>query len=628
MKFSCTLLVALCTLMLRSTLAADRPEVTTPPPNEIISKLKPGHPRLFLSAEDFSTLRSQTKTHPPLASNWAKSVEGGQKIIAEEPSTYEIPDGKRLLATSRRVLDRVSRLAVLYQIEGDAAYLDRAWAELSTAAQFPDWNPKHFLDTAEMTTAFAIGYDWLYAAWSEEQRAVLRDALLRHGLRVALEAYRTGKEGWWIKVGHNWNQVCNGGIGVGALALADVEPELCGELLHNVIRYLPLAMQHFAPDGAWNEGPGYWGYATKYNVFILAALDSALGTDFGLSRIPGFSETGDFPPYFTGPTGRTFNYADASDKSSGASQMFWLASKFSNEGWAAWQGEWIENKAGSPFDYVWGARWWANPDGTAKPPPELGALPLGRYFRGAEVVTMRSDWRDKDHIFLGFKAGDNQANHSNLDLGSFVLDALGERWVVDLGGDDYNLPGYFGRERWTYYRLRAEGHNTLVLNPSLAPGQDPKAFARITAFEHNEKVAYAVADLTPAYLPDAKRVTRRVSLLGGKQVMIEDEVATDAPARLLWFLHTPAAIAISDDGRSAILSIGTKSLSVRVLEPAGPTFTASAASPLPSSPRPEGQNENPGITRLALDMKDITNIKLRVLLVPQSGTLTKTEAEH
>ena len=46
------------------------------------------------------------------------------------------------------------------------------------------------------------------------------------------------------------------------------------------------------------------------------------------------------------------------------------------------------------------------------------------------------------------------AFHSNLDIGTFVLDAFGERWVVDLGADDYNLPGYFetgGRgRRWTY----------------------------------------------------------------------------------------------------------------------------------------------------------------------------------
>ena len=29
-------------------------------------------------------------------------------------------------------------------------------------SSFTDWYPKHFLDVAEMTTALALSYDWLY----------------------------------------------------------------------------------------------------------------------------------------------------------------------------------------------------------------------------------------------------------------------------------------------------------------------------------------------------------------------------------------------------------------------------------------------------------------------------------
>ena len=60
---------------------------------------------------------------------------------------------------------------------------------------------------------------------------------------------------------------------------------------------------------------------------------------------------------------------------------------------------------------------------------------------------MRSDWLDPSAMFVGIKAGTNRVNHSHLDLGTFVLDALGQRWAVDLGGDNYNLPGYFGNKR-------------------------------------------------------------------------------------------------------------------------------------------------------------------------------------
>ena len=133
---------------------------------------------------------------------------------------------------------------------------------------------------------------------------------------------------WWARARHNWNQVCNGGIGLGALALADEEPEACGRFLEAAVQSIRLPMAEFAPDGAWAEGPGYWDYATSYNVVFLAALESALGTDFGLSQMPSFSQTGLFPIYASGPTGRSFDYADAHASVIRAPQMFWLSRRF------------------------------------------------------------------------------------------------------------------------------------------------------------------------------------------------------------------------------------------------------------------------------------------------------------
>ena len=59
-----------------------------------------------------------------------------------------------------------------------------------------------------------------------------------------------------------------------------------------------------------------------------------------------------------------------------------------------------------------------------------GLSPRDAIFRGVEVATLRSEWESRDAVFVGFKAGDNKANHSHLDLGTFVLDALGKRWDV------------------------------------------------------------------------------------------------------------------------------------------------------------------------------------------------------
>ena len=82
--------------------------------------------------------------------------------MIEDPPVVHRLIGPRLLDQSRAALRRISTLAGLYRLDGDHRKADRARLEMLAAAAFPDWNPSHFLDVAEMTNALAIGYDWLY----------------------------------------------------------------------------------------------------------------------------------------------------------------------------------------------------------------------------------------------------------------------------------------------------------------------------------------------------------------------------------------------------------------------------------------------------------------------------------
>ena len=400
---------------------------SAPSPNEILKTLHKEHPRLLVTPARLAALKQQAKTSGEMK-RWVDSIcKDAEKILPQEPSKYELPDGKRLLSVSRRVRDRVMTLAVAYWVSQDKRFTERAWKELEAAANFADWHPPHFLDTAEMTAAFAVGYDWLYDAWTPQQRTVLRTAIRDKGLKAALTAYEGNA--FWCTCHHNWNQVCHGGIGMGALAIADDEPALAGRFLHLAISHIPLAMSEYGPDGAWGEGPGYWDYATSYTVLLLSSLESALGTDFGLSKIPGFAECGSFPIEGTGTSGMSFNFADASDKSksNGSPPLFWLASKFQIPSYAAYQLRFAPLHPHA-LDFIWGAPW-------VDKNPKMGAMPLARRFRKTDVVFMRGSWDDPKASYIGFKAGRNGVNHGHLDLGSFVMDALGVRWASDPGSD-------------------------------------------------------------------------------------------------------------------------------------------------------------------------------------------------
>jgi Heparinase II/III-like protein len=248
--------------------------------------------------------------------------------------------------------------------------------------------------------------------------------------------------------------------------------------------------------------------------------------------------------------------------------------------------------------------------------PKAAGVPLDKYFRGAEVAVLRSDWENPQALFVGFKAGNNKANHSHLDLGSFVFDAAGVRWAVDLGADDYNLPGYFGNQRWNYYRLRAEGQNTLVINPGDQPDQDPAAAAQIVRFQPGTDRAFAVADLSTAYRTSARKVWRGIALLDRAKVVVQDEIQADKPVELWWFMHTPASVKIEDDGRTATLQQVGKKLRAEILSPTEARFQLMDAQPLPASPHPERQAKNANTRKLAIHMAGIRNSVLTVVLTP------------
>ncbi len=505
-----------------------------------LQTLKPEHPRLIALDRDIDHIRFLARDNPH-----ARAIAGELKKEADRLQSIPVVEyklnGPRLLAVSREVLDRVTTLSLLYRLNGRRQHLERAVRELHSAASFRNWNPSHFLDAAEMTHAFAIGYDWLYGSLDQYEKIWMREAILDKGLNQALPLYER-QEGWVISH-NNWNIVCNSGMILGALAIAgDAEPEKCRAVLKYALESIPRGIGSYAPEGGWVEGPAYWHFATRYAVNMSAALYSALGTDFGLSSIKGFDKAGRFRVYFSGPAGKTFNFADAREEIAEAPEMFWLARRF-NQPVYSWHEQQVLEKShrgAEPLDLVWYPRDARQPGGIA--------WPLDAIFAGVQCAFFRSSWEDPNGLFLAAKGGDNKAGHAHLDLGSFVFDAGGVRWAVDPGPEDYNLPGYFGRRRWSYYRARTESHNTLLID---GENQDPKAEARITHHEFSPDFSWVQIDLSRAYPAKVKSLQRRIGMAQRQAVLIQDRLKADQPVEALWGMLTDADI--SFDGQSAVL---------------------------------------------------------------------------
>src|SRR5262245_46774233 len=97
-------------------------EPSIPSAQEILARLNRSHPRLLASSNDFVQLKARIGTNSQLRSWQAALDKQAREILSAAPSRYEIPDGLRLLETSRRVLNRVYTLAFLYQLEGEQKY--------------------------------------------------------------------------------------------------------------------------------------------------------------------------------------------------------------------------------------------------------------------------------------------------------------------------------------------------------------------------------------------------------------------------------------------------------------------------------------------------------------------------
>ena len=599
-------------------LAAGLSAIAADIPADPMGHLREAHPRLLFTDSDLAAALKAAKSDPLRSALHDRIIAAATADLTARPVEHVLK-GTRLLNQSRAAINYIVTCAMAYRLTGDVRFAERARRDLLTVSAFPDWNPSHFLDVAEMSFAVSIGYDWLYPVLSTGDRATIKEALLQKALAFAPAAYaptgKLDKRLFFVTARMNWNQVCNGGLLAAALAVADDEPALARQVVEGVRKSLPLAAEAYQPDGAYPEGPAYWSYGTSYQVIVLALLEGTLGTDFGLAGAPALDRTAFYRTAVEGPTGLAFNYADGGSKLEDTPAYAWLAGRFHDEFSLLHSRTLLRSEIDERrYDRLLAlhAVWFPSLSGGPSA-PSLTPPPLCQHFRGgADIALFRSAWDNPRALFLGFKAGDNKTNHSHLDLGSFVLESDGVRWAVDLGSDDYDLPGYFGDKRWSYFRLTNRSHNTATPGDLL---QDTQATAPIVKFSGLGPRPFAVADLTAAYPGVAQRIERGVSMIRGARVLIQDDYTALRPGiPVRWIMMTGARVDLSADGRIALLSQAGRMLRVDVLAPADGRFEVQPAKP-PTAP----ENPNLGDSILALQTPPrgaASDISVAVVLTP------------
>jgi len=550
---------------------------------------------------------------PPLSWNWVHDARETRAAPLPRVRPPKSLHGQAApLDVARLFCLRVQTLGFMWLLTEDRRYCDRAKTELLAVCAFPNWIDEKFLTTAETAFGAAIGFDWLYDSLTDHERAQIVQAIVEKAIEPSLNEFDAPRPPCWTTRAINWYLVCNGALMIAALSVAEFDPR-AARLFSLCRDSIATGFHEYGPDGGWVEGPGYWHYATQYAIYLLDSLDTALGTYLDLDASPGLSNTGLFRLHAAGPSRNLFNFADGEEDHSGGYWLFWLAKRYGHPVDAGIE---LHVKKVHPMDLLWF-------DADGQSPSDM---PTARRFRTAGVAMLRGSWGEPNTTYLGIKAGANDAcEHGHYDLGSFVLDANGVRWAMDLGPDDYELPDYFKPEmRSRYYRTSTIGHNTIVINGECQPHD---ARAHIIHERFGETISFVVVDLSRAY-PKAVSALRGFALIDRRYVLIVDEIRPNGCLSSVdWQMHTKAGLEL---GRAmATLTLPAQGegmarprLYLRMIDRDLANLSFGSAAPS----EPPGQNSNAGIAKLVFHLEQVVQpVRLAVLLSPDPNAYATSE---
>lgn len=570
----------------------------------------PEHPRLFANQAKLSLLKTQKDEASKQLLKLLK-IEADKYLEADQivyPST-----GFKFYVL-RQVQGRILALSLAYRVFGEKKYFERAKKELLEISELPDWCPSHFLDVGEGALAAGIGLDWLYNDLSQEEREKIKSAIVKNALLPSLEIKEDAKS--WVTNSNNWNPVCHGGLTVAALAIAESEPILSKRIIERAIKYLPNAGNEYHPDGSYPEGPSYWSYGTSFYVITIEALRTAIGVSYDLERKQGFLKTADYKKHMLGTIGEEFNYSDYHIENLNEPIMLWFGKELNRADLATDEikkiNQFIQQETDAnlpkkvflnrhfPLEILW---WEPNlAENIQKTLPKhytsKGGLALG---------VMRSEWNNPKATFVAIKGGTVNYSHAHMDIGSFVLEAKGVRWAIDLGTENYDrmraakidLWNYSqSSNRWTTFRAGSESHNILRFD---SENQQVDGKATIEEVKSSKGSIGNVVDLSSIYSKKAEKVVRTILLNSENSVSIQDEWITKETALEVAFQWLTKA-KVSKTASGLLLEQTGETLELNIEQPISMKDVSIEIEEL-SAPKNLQDSPNPKLKRIVIKQR-------------------------
>lgn len=556
---------------------------------EALVGARTGSATLVLGMEDIAWAREIERRAGPTKSSREGLLTRQQLRLADQyvaaplPSAPALTTSTALSREARASTQRMLTLRYAMEVAADgrtpalgsgvvdvpsSVYAGRIRDEVMAWARLPHWGSTlpvttggdSLLATGEVASTVALGYSLVSGFLTRQQRSAVRSALISKALVPVCPSYAHGM--WMVDSTYNWGVVVNTGMAMAALVVADQDEPLAAAVLAQALRRAARAARTSGADGGSPEGPNYAELMHRYLAYLSSSVSLTLGAkgEALLPKVPGAAR---YISAVTGPSGETFDYSDANGAYIRPYLALWNA-RHGGDPLGDWLGQQVLDQGKpDPLVVMWTRGVTDTPAGTE---------PLAQTFATSGAAVLRSSWAP-GATWVGVKGGTNTAGHSHLDLGSFVLEVGGRRFVDDVGQDSYAVPGYGTLPgRFSFWRVSTAGHSTLArpgVNQPATAGASISAPATLAGGTRQVSV-----DLTKAL--SAVSASRRVQL-AGTTTTIQDVVRFRSPTTVRWSAQTRAAVSLQRGGRSALLTVDGRTVEARLSSSTPGAFRVVAA---------------------------------------------------
>ena len=597
--------------------APPRPQITVvpaakykaPAANDYLGGIAKVRPRLIQNAAGWAAIKNQIAADPALTKLMTTLKASGEDLLKDPELNRINGEIQGTVSEGSRAIYRMALLGALHYGDGDLKWKERGVREvilLCDKTNFRDWHPAEAGAVADMVIAVTLGYDWFRDGYNATQAAEIRTFLRQKGVDALIahiqdepvpptafgtapgasddkkKAPAKGKgkapaKEEELPVNLEKMHIASALL-LNAIGFVDDDPDMAKASANAAAKVFGEGMLRFAPAGIWPEGMVAGDAVMDYAAMVVQSLRSASGKDFGLSMLEGIPQFGFARMHLYGPTGQPFNFGDGVAGGSVRPWITtWLAGLHGNPGIPAMAAGAKMAASTSYFNQV-GHYLYYNPHAAGDGTPDAFEFATA----GGIAATVRSGW-GKEDLYIAAKGGDNRDLHAQLDVGTFVLDAGGVRWGLELGAESDRVGGFEpkpGADRTKRYELFLEGtkgQSTLTFGGG---NQELDARAGVLVTQSTPEAGLAVIDMTKAYDKDAKDVHRGIMVVRGATpyLVMQDDMNVKNTQQLAWSMQTKD-IEITVDGPTATLKKGDKQLIATIVSPKGAVFSADEPPP-------------------------------------------------